>query len=325
MKSNPKTTYTKRIPRILFLLYCFAIILLTVLPIDGESSSLNNTYFVTIRLDYLLHSLVFLPFLPLATYSISITSGNLKPTIRIPLLIIIGILFAIITEVIQHFLPYRTFNINDLIANTLGVLLGFLPILLIKNNLKFLKTLIDTLNSNSNKGTIFRIVWFILLYIISRYLFNFLEDTQLFSTIFNFFYNLLSILIAYICTTTLSLFYQEILSTSDFIIQIRSINIIQLLPGCTGFHQLLRITFILLFFPIPYRKKLILLPLSWSLIIFAAVIHFLMLIPIAFDLNEWYDFSHNWPSKFVFYLFFFINFLIWEKQIMNKKTIKVDN
>ena len=184
--------------------------------------------------------------------------------------------------------------------------------------LKVLKIFLHTLHSRSNKGTIFRIAWFIFLYIISRHLFYLLEEVQFFSAIFNFFYNLLSILITYICTTTLSLFYQKILSTSDFIIQIGNIKIIQLLPGCTGFHQLLRITFILMLFPIPYRKKLFLLPLSWGLIIFAAVIHFLMLIPIASDLNEWYDFIHNWPSKFVFYLFFFINYLIWEKQIIKK-------
>ena len=49
-------------------------------------------------------------------------------------LIIIGILFAIITEAIQLFLPYRTFNINDLISNTLGIILGFPIILLINRN-----------------------------------------------------------------------------------------------------------------------------------------------------------------------------------------------
>ena len=190
---------------------------------------------------------------------------------------------------------------------------------------KFLKISVDTLYSQSSKGSIFRIIWFLFLYIISRALFNLLEEIQLFSSVFNFFYHFLSIPITYISTATLSLFYQNIFSTSNFIIQIGNINVIELLPGCTGFHQLLRITFILLLYPIPFKKKLFLMPLSWSLLFFAAVIHFIMLVPIAYTLNEWFDFIHSWPSRFVFYLFFFINFLIWERLIMNKKVLQINN
>jgi glycopeptide antibiotics resistance protein len=36
------------------------------------------------------------------------------------------LLFAIFSEVVQYSLPYRTFNINDLASNLMGVLLGLL-------------------------------------------------------------------------------------------------------------------------------------------------------------------------------------------------------
>jgi len=131
---NTRNTYykwRKRIFRGLFLLYCTSIVLLTTLPINGEFSPLNDTHIVKIRFDYLLHTLIFLPFLPLVMFSIYTTLQFKRTIKKIPLLIIIGILFAIITEVIQLYLPYRTFNINDLIANSFGIILG-LPIILIK-------------------------------------------------------------------------------------------------------------------------------------------------------------------------------------------------
>jgi glycopeptide antibiotics resistance protein len=39
--------------------------------------------------------------------------------------LVVGVLFALSTEAIQYLLPYRAFNINDLLANGFGVILGF--------------------------------------------------------------------------------------------------------------------------------------------------------------------------------------------------------
>lgn len=125
-------TNSKRILRVLFLLYCIALFLLPILPINSESSQLNNTYIVTIRLDYLLHVLIFFPFLPWAIYSLLGTFSQKTVIKKAGFFTITGLVFAIITEVIQFYLPYRTFNINDLISNTLGIILGLPVILLIK-------------------------------------------------------------------------------------------------------------------------------------------------------------------------------------------------
>ena len=40
------------------------------------------------------------------------------------LYISLGLVFALLNEAVQYLLPYRAFNINDLLANGLGVLLG---------------------------------------------------------------------------------------------------------------------------------------------------------------------------------------------------------
>jgi len=42
--------------------------------------------------------------------------------------VLIGLLFAAGSEGLQYLLPWRAFNVNDLLANGLGVLLGFLSI-----------------------------------------------------------------------------------------------------------------------------------------------------------------------------------------------------
>ena len=132
MKSIRKTSQIKRILRILFLLYCTSLILLTIVPINGGASPLNDIFIIKIRLDYILHVLIFFPFIPLAIYSFFGIHQRKKALNKILPLIILGILFAIISESIQFYLPYRTFNINDIIANTLGVILGLPIILLIK-------------------------------------------------------------------------------------------------------------------------------------------------------------------------------------------------
>lgn len=41
-----------------------------------------------------------------------------------------GLTFAILSEGIQYILPYRTFNINDLLANLIGIILSNLVFLI---------------------------------------------------------------------------------------------------------------------------------------------------------------------------------------------------
>jgi glycopeptide antibiotics resistance protein len=99
----------------LFVTYTIFILLLVVLPLNGINSVLNVTYIIEIRLDYLLHAAIFIPFIFVLrkAWPVKLFSALLY-----------GILFATFGEGIQYFLPYRSFNINDLLANNLGIILG---------------------------------------------------------------------------------------------------------------------------------------------------------------------------------------------------------
>ena len=94
-----------------------------------------DNYTLSIRWDYLIHLCVYLP-LPLFMFLGLMPSGRARfgtersekpspdtfPRILglISLILVIPALF----EVVQMLLPYRTFNINDLVANEVGVMLG---------------------------------------------------------------------------------------------------------------------------------------------------------------------------------------------------------
>jgi VanZ family protein len=121
--------------RKLFLLYLFALIALSTLPLNKGDSAINHIFIVYLRLDYLLHALIYIPFLFLAGKTFRIHTL---------LLLLAGILLAFALEAIQCLLPYRAFNINDMLANGIGVVLGLL--LLLPQADRLLRKLLHSLN-----------------------------------------------------------------------------------------------------------------------------------------------------------------------------------
>jgi len=105
--------YIKQHLPIILILYIGAIILLVTLPLNS-SSELNNISILQLRGDYFFHIVMFLP------WAFFRSATQFKPFIWFSF----GLLFAIGTESLQYFLPYRTFNINDLLANAMGVVFG---------------------------------------------------------------------------------------------------------------------------------------------------------------------------------------------------------
>ena len=104
--------------KVILYTYLIGILLLIMLPLSDVSSSLlTDNYVVTIRLDYLLHVILFLPFILLVRLT------YLMPVLYV---LMVGLVFAGICEGIQYFLPYRSFNINDLLANFIGIVTGIL-------------------------------------------------------------------------------------------------------------------------------------------------------------------------------------------------------
>jgi len=104
------------IRKVFLFVYIVFMLFLVSLPLNNAGSGfLTNTYIVKIRLDYLVHIVLFQPFLFL-----------MKQAYSGPFLIMLmaGLVFAGFCEGVQYLLPYRSFNINDLIANEAGIMLG---------------------------------------------------------------------------------------------------------------------------------------------------------------------------------------------------------
>jgi len=82
---------------------------------------LNNITILQLRGDYVFHILMFL--------SWAFFSGVFP--IKKSYWVLIGLLFAAGSEALQNPLPYRASNVNDLLANMVGILVGFTQVLLI--------------------------------------------------------------------------------------------------------------------------------------------------------------------------------------------------
>ncbi|MHC1703481.1 MAG: VanZ family protein [Tenuifilaceae bacterium] len=106
------------------LIYTLLIFVMAVITINSYEKSLNNTYVLSFRLDYLIHFVVFIPWMWLVWKAYDVNFR--KDLLQAITWIFLGLIFAGLTEGIQYFIPYRAFNINDLLANSIGVLLGAL-------------------------------------------------------------------------------------------------------------------------------------------------------------------------------------------------------
>lgn len=101
--------------------YFVFLLLLMWAPLGFVAIPLNNFVF-GLRLDHLLHSTVYIP---CALFMYDFFSRR-----RILLSWLSSLLLAFVTETGQYMLPYRGFDINDMVANFLGVSLGCLLFML---------------------------------------------------------------------------------------------------------------------------------------------------------------------------------------------------
>lgn len=99
------------------LIYYYLIMLVTLLVIPSGNGTITNNYFLYIRMDHYIHATLFLPMIPLL---------YMHRKKRIMETILIGLAFGIAAEMIHLFIPYRTFSISDILANTTGTFLGII-------------------------------------------------------------------------------------------------------------------------------------------------------------------------------------------------------
>lgn len=100
----------------LFILYILAVFLFNVLPL-GFVEKIQEPLWGEFRLDYLSHALIFLPW---------IFFHLCFPTQKKRLWFVVGLVIALLIEGIQYYLPYRGFNMYDIIFNVVGLLMGYL-------------------------------------------------------------------------------------------------------------------------------------------------------------------------------------------------------
>jgi len=111
------------ISRLLFWGWLIIVIVMNVIPLGNDINKIIHKPVFKFRLDYLIHFISFLIFIPLCF--IDIKRGNpifFKKLVLKYLLFIGGA--AVIFELIKYFLPYRTFNPFDLISNLTGTIRG---------------------------------------------------------------------------------------------------------------------------------------------------------------------------------------------------------
>lgn len=108
--------------------YIVMVFAMAVFPLSSVGvSGMDEIYMVSFRLDHLLHLIVFIPVYPLARWAIYAPSFT-KSLLLLSSCLIIGF----VAEFIQYFIPYRSFNLADIIANLGGVISGFLLFYLFK-------------------------------------------------------------------------------------------------------------------------------------------------------------------------------------------------
>ena len=120
---NTKLWRKHRVLDFIFLAYVLILVVLLVMPTDNGIKL--NAFVFGIRTDHFIHASLFLPFLPYFRLKLisKVTFGMFAKYY------LLGVAFAIFCETLQLFVPYRSFDPSDIVANVVGVSLGGLAFL----------------------------------------------------------------------------------------------------------------------------------------------------------------------------------------------------
>jgi glycopeptide antibiotics resistance protein len=108
--------YQKIFGILLFILYISVVLLLNTLPLE-LATQINDTVWGEFRLDYLTHALIFLPWIFFHFWF---------RRIKKRFWFLVGFVLALLIEGIQYYLPYRSFNMYDVLFNVAGLIMSYL-------------------------------------------------------------------------------------------------------------------------------------------------------------------------------------------------------
>ena len=171
----------------------------------------------------------------------------------------------------------------------------------------------------SDYGKGIRLILFIILYFLSRYLTHNIDSFDFNDSFWGTGHLFLAKIISTLSCWILKPFYPSIEFSSNLSIIIDNKEVLLLLPACTGFDQIVRMMIVLVFYPIPPKSKIWLGPVSVCILVIAATIHFTILIPVASTYPRYYNFFHSGITLVIFYSLYFSCWLIWEKYGFKKK------
>lgn len=109
---------------IISLLYVLAVALLHTLNL-GDAAQWNEDHLGPFRTDLVVHFLMFLPWAYFAAGTWEPKSISLPGISPFQTFFLCGIVFAILMETTQAFIPYRTFSGLDMLMNTLSTATGY--------------------------------------------------------------------------------------------------------------------------------------------------------------------------------------------------------
>ena len=108
--------------KFLFVLYIIAVCVLCFT--DSPDMPEVDNFILGIPLDKIAHFLMFAPFPFLAYYASERLGGNTDHNVKFALLTFLaGELFALMTETVQYFLPTRSMELSDFLADSIGITL----------------------------------------------------------------------------------------------------------------------------------------------------------------------------------------------------------
>jgi len=110
--------------RYIFWIGYLSVLVTTLLPVTGELNKIHicpEAFYI--RLDHLLHLLVY--FLICMYYLFGVLKGfSLFEKNSLQRFVVLIFLLAVVTEVVQLWIPERTFNLFDMISNMTGLVIG---------------------------------------------------------------------------------------------------------------------------------------------------------------------------------------------------------
>lgn len=121
--------------RIIFWAGYLSVLIITFIPVAGELNKTNiGPESFNIRLDHLLHLLVY--FLICIYYLFGLRKGfTLFEKDSLLKFVVLILLLATVTEVVQLWVPERAFNVFDVVSNAIGVGLGVFVIKMVQRRI----------------------------------------------------------------------------------------------------------------------------------------------------------------------------------------------